>query len=153
MQLEVGGVAKSMSLYKERRFTKLGYSAAAVLDCVEQYQKILDKTTHSNLLVRACKICIQNDYILAAFKGLAYFTFKITMPFLNCVEQLDQNGLLPILKKLYHDLNDGKLDTLDRFSVPWTHINMEKLNPTTPLDHFLLQRMCIEAADGIHLQC
>ena len=39
LQLEKDGVCKSMSLYKERRFTKLGYSAASVLDCLPQYKK------------------------------------------------------------------------------------------------------------------
>ena len=142
-----------MSLYKERRFTKLGYSAGAVLDCLEQYKKILEKTTHSNLLVQACKLYVDNDYILAAFKALAYFTFKVTMPYLNCVERSDQNTLLPILKQLHDDLKEGNMDTLDAYSVPWTHIDTEKLKPLTPLDHLLLEKMCHEAASGVHMQC
>ena len=142
-----------MSLYKERRFTKLGYSAAAVLDCLPQFRKVLEETPTSNLLVQACKLYAENEYILAALKALGYFTYKITMPFLNCVEQCDQNSLLPILKKLYEDLNDGKMNTLDKYSVPWTHIQTEKLEPVSPLDLALLQNMCKEAAAGVHLQC
>ena len=126
MQLEKDGICKSMCLYKERRFTKLGYSAGAVIDCLEQYKKILNDTSCSNLLVQACKLYVDNDYIVAAFKALAYFTFKVTMPFLNCVERCDQNSLLPILKKLYEDLKVGKMDTLNTYSVPWTHVNIDK---------------------------
>ena len=100
LQLEKDGISKSMSLYKERRFTKLGYSAGSVFDCIEQYKKILNDTTCSNLLVQACTMYIENEYIIAAFKALGYFTFRVTMPFLNCVERCDQNSLLPILKTL-----------------------------------------------------
>ena len=153
LQLEEDGISKSVSLYKERRFTKLGYSAGAVFDCLDQYKKILDDTSCFNLLVQACKIYVENEYIIAAFKALAYFTFKVPMPFLNCVERCDQNSLLPILKNLYEDLNEGKMNTLDKYSVPWTHVNTDKLKPTTPLDHELLEKMCIEAAIGVHLQC
>ena len=100
LQLEKDGISKSMSLYKERRFTKLGYSAGAEFDFLDQYKKILDDTSCSNLLVQACKIYVENEYIIAAFKALVYFTFKVTMPFLNCVERCNQNSLLPILKNL-----------------------------------------------------
>ena len=131
----------------------MGYSAAAILDCMQQYEKILEKTTHNNLLVQACKLYAQCDYIKAAFKAVAYFTYKITMPFLNCVEQCDQNELLPVLKQLYDDLKEGKMDTLSKYGVQWTHINTDNLVPVSPLDNLLLKKMCLEASKGIHLQC
>ena len=31
---------------------------------------------------------LENDYILAALKELSYFTYKVTMPYLNCVERV-----------------------------------------------------------------
>lgn len=153
LQLEKAGISKSMSLYKERRFTKLGYSAGSVFDCIDQYKKVLGDTACSNLLVQACNMYVENEYIIAAFKALGYFTFKVTMPFLNCVEQCDQNSLLPILKTLYEDLKEGRMNTLDRYSVPWTHVDTDKLKPSTPLDSELLKKMCKEAAKGVHLQC
>ena len=153
VQLEEDGVAKTMSLYKERRFAKMGYSAAAILDCIQQYEKILEKTTHNNLLVQACKLYTQCDYIKAAFKAIGYFTYKITMPFLNCIERCDQNALLPVLKQLHDDLKEGKMDTLSIYSVNWTHINTDNLVPVSPLDNLLLNKMCIEASKGIYLQC
>ena len=43
IQLEKDGITKSMSLYKEQQFTKLGYSAGAILDCVNQMRKFWRK--------------------------------------------------------------------------------------------------------------
>ena len=153
LQLEEDGVAKSMSLYKERRFTKLGHSAGSIVDCLPQYEKILENTSLNNQLVQACKCYIDSDYIKAAFRALANFTYYITMPFLNAVEKCDQNELMPLLVQLHSDLLAGKMDTLDPFHVPWTHVNMQKQKPTTALDHLLLKNMCSEAAKGLFLQC
>ena len=79
--------------------------------------------------------------------------YTITMPFLNCAEQCDQNALLPVLKQLYEDLKQGKMDTLTKYGVPWTHINMENLKPVTTLNYLILEKMCKEAAKGVHLLC
>ena len=74
---------------------KLRYSAASVLDCLPQYKKVLEETSLSNLLVQACKLYIENEYLMAAFKALGYFTFKVTIPFLNCVEQCNKDLYAP----------------------------------------------------------
>ena len=42
--LEEDGVYKSYSLYKEKRFTKLGYTAGAIYDCLPQFRKVLERT-------------------------------------------------------------------------------------------------------------
>lgn len=39
IQLEKDGVNKSFSLYKERRFTKLGYTAGAIVNAFPNLQK------------------------------------------------------------------------------------------------------------------
>ena len=153
LQLEEDDVAKSLSLYKERRFTKLGYSSGAILDCIQQFEKILEKTTHNNLLVQACKLYIESDYIRAALKALAYFTFMVTMPYLNCIERCDQNQLIVILKQLHGDLQHAKMDTLTKYHVPWTHVDTEKLKPASPLDLILFEKRCRQAAKGVHMQC
>ena len=153
LELEKDGVYKSMSLYKERRFTKLGYSAGAILDCVQQYERVLENTTCNNLLVQACRLYCESDYIRTALKALGYFTYRVTMPFLNCVERCDQNQLIVIIKQLYEDLLQGKMDTLVDYNVPWTHVKTEILEPSSPLDHLILNKMCNEAAAGLHTQC
>ena len=93
--LEEEGKAKAFSLYNERWFTKLGYTAGAVLDCVPEFNKVLDGTSSNNLLIQACRIYLSCDYIHSSF--LANFTYNATMPFLNCVVKSDQSELLSIL--------------------------------------------------------
>ena len=88
---------KSLSLYKEKRFTRLGYQSGAVYDCIPYLRKLLDETPLNNLLVRACKVYLENEFVLSGLKCLAIFTYKITMPFLNMVEKSDQNKLCELL--------------------------------------------------------
>jgi hypothetical protein len=54
--LEEDGIYKTYSLYNERRFAKLGYSAGSIYDCLPQFRKLLDRTAKNSLLVRACKL-------------------------------------------------------------------------------------------------
>ena len=35
------------------------------------------------MLSEACKLYIESEYITGAWKALANFTYKVTMPFLN----------------------------------------------------------------------
>ena len=100
IQLEKDNVAKSFSLYKERRFTKFGYMAAAIVECIPQFIKVLNQTTHSNMLTEACRLYLESDYIITALKCLANFTHTVTMPFLNCIEKSDQNDPIVTLRKL-----------------------------------------------------
>ena len=146
-------MAKSFSLYKERRFGKQGYTAGSILECVPQLRQLLDRVNSNNLLARACRIYLENDYIVTALKALSNFTYYVTMPFLNCVEKSDQNGLMEILPKLYEDLKEEKFDTLKDYIVPWTHVDMESLKPVSLLDHQILSLMCKEAAEGLKMQC
>ena len=96
---------------------------------------------------------IKSEYICGALKALGYLTYKVTMPFLNCVERCDQNSLLPIIKSPHNDLQNGKFDILTDYHVPWAHIKTEILQPTTTFDHLVLDKMCKAAADGIYMQC
>ena len=67
------------------------------------------------------------------------------MFFLNSVEKTDQNNLVKILPQLYDDLSDSKPDTLKQYHVKWTHIQMEKQQPNTDFNQYLLKRMCLNA--------
>lgn len=151
--LEEAGVHKSFSLYKEKRFTRLGYQAGAVVDCLQYFRKLLDQTHLNNLLVRACRIYLENDYIVSGLKALSNFTYNVTMPFLNCVERSDQQTLCEVLPKLCDDLKNCKLDTLVEYHVPWRHVNMPAQAPSSDLDRLLLSQMCKDAAIGVELQC
>ena len=139
IQLEENTMSKSLSLYKER---KLGCTPGAIYECIPHFRVILNKANKSNTLSEACKPYIESEYITAAWKALANFTYKVAMPFLNCVERSNQSDLVTILKKLYEDLKAGKMDTLKDFHVPWTHIDMLKLAPSSTFDDYLLDAMC-----------
>ena len=66
--LDQDGISQKFSLYKERRFTKLGYTAGAIVDCIPQFEKLLNSTNCSNLVaslspvsgIWLCYFCIEN---------------------------------------------------------------------------------------------
>ena len=153
LKLEEYGVHKSLSLYKEKRFTKLGYQAGAVYDCIPYFKEVLEETPLNNLLVRSCKIYLENEFILAGFKALANFTYRVTMPFLNFMERTDQNLLVETPPKFYQDLKEEIMDTFEAYHVEWTHVRMNKNSPQRDLDHYILGEMCEQAAIGVELQC
>ena len=61
------------------------------------------------------------------------------MLFLNCVEKTDQNDLVKILPQLYYDLSDSNLYTLKQYHVKWTEAQMEKQQPNTDFESYLLK--------------
>ena len=99
--LEEEGLA---SVYIERRWTKTGYTAGALVECVPILQKILSDTSLNNMLVHACRLNLECDFIIAAMRALANFTYFVTMPYLNFIEKSDQNDLCQSLPLLYQAL-------------------------------------------------
>ena len=141
-EFEEDGVSKSYSLYKEKRFTKLGYTAGAIYECIPQFQKLLQKTHTNNLLVRACRLYLESEFIVASLKALSNFTYRVTMPYLNAVEKCDQNQLLDILPKLCSDLKGGSAGKmLENYHVEWTHTFMQKQKPAHSNKFFKAKRM------------
>ena len=142
---------KHVSLYHERRFTKLGYAAASILQAFPLLQSLLEETWKSNLLVQACKIYLNCELFLTELQLLAYFTKKITLSFLNCVEKCSQEQLLEILPFLYQDLLAGNPNTLEEYQVEYKHVIVEDLTNQIQKDAFIM--MCVDAAAGIKFQC
>ena len=148
--IEREGAVKHMSLYHKRRFTKLGYSAASILQAFPLLQSLLEETWKSKLLVQACKIYLDCELFLTELQLLAYFTKKITSPFLNCVEKCSQEQHLEILHMLYWDLLAGNPNT-EEYQVEYKHVTVEDLTNQIQKDAFSM--MCVDAAAGIKLQC
>ena len=148
--IEGEGAVKHMSLYHERRFTKLGYSAASILQAFPLLQSLLEETWKSNLLVQACKIYLDCELFLTELQLLAYFTKKITLPFLNCVEKCSQEQLLEILLLLYQDLLAGNPNTLEEYKVEYKHVIVEDLTNQIQKDTFSIT---VDADVRIKLQC
>ena len=80
-------MTKNLCLYVERRFAKLGFSAAAVLNALPLLRELLDETHKNNLLVQACRIYASSDLIESELRVLGYFKQKVTLPYLNMLEQ------------------------------------------------------------------
>ena len=100
-----------MSLCHQHRCAKLGYAAGSILAALPLLQMLLLETEKNNLLVQACRLFVKCEFFLTELYVLTYFTHKVTLPLLNCVEISDQSQLLQIFSKLHKDLSNGKMDT------------------------------------------
>ena len=132
---------KHIGLYKECRFTKLGYTCAALLDAMPMINILLDKTHLVNKHVEAARMYTQCDFFLTELIVIAYFSYHVTLPFLNFVEKSTQDTLLKILPKLYEDLKNNNINTLEDFRVKYSHIIVEDL--TEPLQLLILENYAV----------
>ena len=88
------GKTKKHNQFHERRFGKLGYTASTILYHLEDYEAVLQSTKSNNQLVQACRIYVEYDFVLKGLKALSWFTYKVTLPFLNMFEQITQKDLV-----------------------------------------------------------
>ena len=133
-----------MSLYHERRFTALGYAAPAILAAWSLLMKLLMDSYTNNLLVQACKLCLESEIFLTELKVLAYFTHQVTLPLLNCIAIGNHNDLLEIFPKLWSDVKSGNVDTITEYLVIYKHVPVQKPNSITRRKAFVTddQRCC-----------
>ena len=150
MFVEREGMVKLVTMYQERKFTKLGTTCACVVKSLDMYERLLAETPKNNLLVKACRLYIDCEFIVCAMKCLAYFTYKVGMPFLNMCELSSQKDMKQLLPVLYKDLKGGNLNCLSVYHVVWNRINIEK--PDSDLGTYILENMCIQAAEGLRIQ-
>ena len=142
---------KHIALYHERKFTELGYSAASLLDSFPLLRMVVDESHLSYQHIEIVRIFLDSEFFSTELSVLAYFTHKVTLPFLYCIEISTQEELLTILPKLYADLVEKKMDTLDRLLMHYRHVKIHK--PTTETEKNLLDLMCVEAAKVLLRQC
>ena len=83
--LEQEGLTKLISLYKERQFTKLGYSAASVLQALPQITKLLMETGKSNLLIEACKLYVNCELFITEVHSYLTVSENIKKLLIECV--------------------------------------------------------------------
>ena len=91
------GVVKRLFLYQQRRFTKLGKSAASLVEAFPILKMLVEVVVGSNQLVEACKIYLSSEIFLTELEVLAYFTHHVTLPFLHCIEKSTHEELLVTL--------------------------------------------------------
>ena len=142
---------KHISLYQERRFTKLGYSCASIVDTLPFIQMVVDETHLNNQHVEIVRMFLDSELLFSEFNVLSYFTYKISLPLLNAVEIGTQEDLCKIFPQLYEDLAKGCMDTLTTYMVKYRHIDVQ--TPSSELEVQLLKEMCHHAARTIELQC
>ena len=123
--------AKHLAIYHGHRFTKLGYSSASILQSLQYLQLLINETHLSNQHVEVVKLLLDSEFLFTELEALSYFTHKVTLPFLHFVEVSTQQDLLKVFPKLYEDLSNGLMNTLDEYVVHYPHIKV--LNPTSEL--------------------
>jgi hypothetical protein len=142
--------SKHISLYKERRFTKLGATAAKLVDAHDQYMMLLSETNANNLHVQAAKLYMDSEFFWTCLAALAHFTYRVTLPLLNCVEVCNQEELIPLLVKLEEDLRSGDMSTLKDYMVVWRRVALPEI---TEVVKMMLDKMCKQASSVVKLQC
>ena len=143
------GKTKKHSLFRERRFAQMGYTAAAILYHIPEYVATLEKTKSNNLLVQACRLYLDCEFIIIGLKVLAWFTYCITLPFLNMTQVCTQNDLVDTLPRLHADMQQKKTDTLSEYTVLYS---FQVQKPETPVELYLLGEFCQQAARDLATQ-
>ena len=116
--VEWEGRIKRMSLYHQRRYAKLGYSAASALDLLHMLLHELRKIIFWSSLANCTWMWI-----------FLYWTASLVLLYLDsdttfvklCWDQQPKD-LFQILPALYRDLTDGNMHTLDKYHVSYKHL-------------------------------
>ena len=128
--IEQEGLVKHMSMYKEQRFTKLGYCAASILQALPQLLTLPSKTCVTNLLIESCRLYLHCKLFITELRLLAYFTKHVTLPYLNCVDKMNQKDLT-IFPQLYKDMLANNHNCLKDFHVDYRHVTVPDLTSET----------------------
>ena len=131
-------------MYYERRFTKLGYSAASILQSLPHLRMLLNESHLSNQHIEIVRMFHNSEFLITKIQVLAYFTHVVTLPFLYFVEVNSQNGLLEMFPRLFNDPKCGTIDTLKEYRVQYPHVQV--IQPTTNVAQQLLKEMCEDVA-------
>ena len=68
---------------------------------------LYNETHLVNQHVEAAHMYTHCEFFHTELKVIAYFSYHVTLPFLNFIEKSTQNTLLEILPKLYEDLKNN----------------------------------------------
>ena len=102
---------------------------------------LINETHLSNQHVEVVRLLLDSEFLITELKVLAYFTHKVTLPFLYFVEMNAQESLLDMLPCLYRDLKNGSMDTLQQYIVHYPHIEVS--TPSSSLSNKILQQMIL----------
>ena len=92
---------KRISLYQERRFTKIGYSAASILDALPYLRMLLNESYLTNQHIEIVRMFLDSEFFITKLSVSAIFMHKVSLPLLTFVEISSQEELLRVFPKLY----------------------------------------------------
>ncbi len=142
--LQREGQVKHLAMYYERRFTKLGYSAASILQSLPYLHMLLNESHLSNQLIEIVRMFLDSEFLVTELQVLAYFTHTVTLPFLYFVEVNSQDKLLEVFPQLFNDLHSATLLTLKDYQVEYPHVKVTQ--PTEGVAQRMLIMMSKDAA-------
>ena len=102
---------------------------------------LVNEVEGTNQIVESCMIYLSSELYITELECLAYFNQYVTFLFLKVSSQIQ---LLEVLPKLYSDLTDGKIDTLQNYVVSIHGMSSPVL--TNNLSTKILKMMCTSAA-------
>ena len=140
----------TIAMYYERRFTKLGYSAASILQALPYLRMLLNESHLSNQHIEIVKMFLDSEFLITELQVLAYFTHTITLPFLYFVEVNTNEELLTMFPRLFNDLKAGDLKTLIQYRVEYPHVKVNE--PEGDVPKTILKKMCTDAANVLERQ-
>ena len=132
---------KHNAMHYERRFTKMGYSAASILHSLPYLQILLTESHLSNQHIEIVRMFLDSEFLITELAVLAYFTHKVTLPFLYFVEVSSQVQLIHMFPQLFNDLKEGRMDTLimgTHYVIDYPHIKVQK--PTADIEEKYCRR-------------
>ena len=92
---------KRISLYQERRFTKIGYSTASILDALPYLRMLLNESYLTNQHIEIVRMFLDSEFFITKLSVSAIFMHKVSLPLLTFVEISSQEELLRVFPKLY----------------------------------------------------
>ena len=99
--LQCENQVKHVSLYQECRFTKLGYSAASILDALPYLHMLLNESYLTNQHIEIVRMFLDSEFFITKLSVSAIFMHKVNLPLLTFVEISSQEELLRVFPKLY----------------------------------------------------
>ena len=104
----------------------------------------------SNQHTEIVPMFLDSEFLITELAVLAYFTHKITLPFLYFVKVTSQKQLLQMFPQVFNDPKEGRMDTLKDYVIDYPHVKVQK--PTADIEEKILQKMCFDAAEVLDRQ-
>ena len=104
----------------------------------------------SNQHIKIVHMFLDSEFSIKELAVHAYFTHKITLPFLYFDEVSSQLQLFQMFPQLFNDLKEGRMGTLKDYVTDYPHVKVQK--PTADIKEKILQRMCMDAVEVLDRQ-